>query len=54
VIRDINHTDDSTKANEDFEIRSRYREHPDVPKMTGDYRFEVTAIRLFTNTTPRP
>ena len=52
--RDINHTDDSTEAVAAFRERSDRRPHLDVPKMTGNYRAEVTAVRLFTNRTPRP
>jgi hypothetical protein len=54
MTRDINHVDDSTEAVDAFRARSEQRPHLDVPKMTGNYRFEATAVRLFTNRTLLP
>ena len=50
TILDINHTDDSTEACAAFRERSNHRRHIDIPKMTGQYRFEAT-VHLFTNRT---
>jgi hypothetical protein len=51
MSRDINHTDDSTEAVEQFRAFATYREHPPIPKMTGPYSYESVAKSLFTNHT---
>jgi hypothetical protein len=49
MIRDINHTDDSPEACEQFRVRSNQRHHIEVPTMTGRCSFENTVKPLLTN-----